>query len=396
MKKLTALLLVLAMLVTLAACTKKDEKKEPKDSTAPIETKAPAQLVDAPVLNINEIYGLSPEGQKATLANTLSLTDEDKAAVKEGNYKVAICMHQMDNDVNVMKVNTIKKILGDLGVEIIAVTDGQSSVEQMTTNLETVIAMKPNAIISIAYDVNAMVGIFEKVRDAGIKLVFFECAPTGFVSGQDYYALVSTDYYGSGRFAAEYMAYLLNYEGTVAMVYYDADVWTCNERDDAFRKVMDKYPNIKIVSEQGFADVSQADTCADAILAQYPDVDGIYATWDVPAEEVMASASAVGRNDLIITTVDLGDNAARVIAEDGMIKAVGAARSYEDGEAIAYATVYSLLDKELTDRYVATPTQGVARENVLDAYANCYQVNPSDMIIEIWEAVYGTWTSPLG
>ena len=72
------------------------------------------------------------------------------------------------------------------------------------------------------------------------------------------------------------------------------------------------------------------------------------------------------------------------------------ARSYEDGEAIAYATVYSLLDKELTDRYVATPTQGVARENVLDAYANCYQVNPSDMIIEIWEAVYGTWTSPLG
>lgn len=162
MKKLTALLLVLAMLVTLAACTKKDEKKEPKDSTAPIETKAPAQLVDAPVLNINEIYGLSPEGQKATLANTLSLTDEDKAAVKEGNYKVAICMHQMDNDVNVMKVNTIKKILGDLGVEIIAVTDGQSSVEQMTTNLETVIAMKPNAIISIAYDVNAMVGIFEK------------------------------------------------------------------------------------------------------------------------------------------------------------------------------------------------------------------------------------------
>lgn len=32
MKKLTALLLVLAMLVTLAACTKKDEKKEPKDS----------------------------------------------------------------------------------------------------------------------------------------------------------------------------------------------------------------------------------------------------------------------------------------------------------------------------------------------------------------------------
>ena len=35
MKKLTALLLVLAMLVTLAACTKKDEKKEPKKTRLP-------------------------------------------------------------------------------------------------------------------------------------------------------------------------------------------------------------------------------------------------------------------------------------------------------------------------------------------------------------------------
>lgn len=87
MKKLTALLLVLAMLVTLAACTKKDEKKEPKDSTAPIETKAPAQLVDAPVLTSTRSTASLPKAQKATLANTLSLTDEDKAAVKEGNYK---------------------------------------------------------------------------------------------------------------------------------------------------------------------------------------------------------------------------------------------------------------------------------------------------------------------
>lgn len=391
MKKKIALLLAMAIMGCCAggAVTAGAEEAE---TGAVVEEGTDS----APVLDINEIYGLSPEGQKATLASALELTDEDKEAIAAGDYKVAICMHQMDNDVNVMKVNTITDILTGLGIQIIATTDGQSSVEQMTANLETVISMKPDAIISIAYDVNAMVGIFEQVRDADIKLVFFECAPTGFVSGEDYYALVSTDYYGSGRFAAEYMAYLLNYEGTVAMVYYDADVWTCNERDDAFREVMEKYDGITVVSEQGFADASDAGTCADAIFAQYPDVDGIYATWDTPAEEVMASAVANGRDDLIVTTVDLGDNAARVIAEDGMIKAIGAARSYEDGEAIAYATVYALLDKELDNRYIATPTQGVNRDNVLDAYAGCYHVNPSDEIIAIWEEAFDiTWESPL-
>lgn len=394
MKKKLAMLLVMTMLgcgMSGAVIAGAEETEAASE-----ETIGNGETGEAPVLDISEIYGLSPEGQKATLASALELSDEDRAAIEAGDFTVAICMHQMDNDVNVMKVNTITDILTEMGVEIIATTDGQSSVEQMTTNLETVISMEPDLIISIAYDVNAMVGIFEQVRDAGIKLVFFECAPTGFVAGEDYYALVSTDYYGSGRFAAEYMAYLLNYEGTVAMVYYDADVWTCNERDEAFREVMEKYDGITIVSEQGFAETSDAGTCADAIFAQYPDVDGIYATWDVPAEEVMASATANGRDDLIITTVDLGDNAARVIAEGGMIKAIGAARSYDDGEAIANAAVYALLDKELENRYVATPTQGVIRDNVLDAYATCYHENPSDEIIAIWEDAYGTtWESPL-
>ncbi len=57
-------------------------------------------------------------------------------------------------------------------IDVIAVTDGESDVDTMITNLETVMAMSPDLVISIAYDVNAMVPIFEQVRDAGIKLVF--------------------------------------------------------------------------------------------------------------------------------------------------------------------------------------------------------------------------------
>jgi len=403
MKKAIFLLSCILLLSLFAGCSNNGSAPSLKPSAPAASSGASSKPTDSssspaaeePELDISRIYGLSPDGEEATLSTALNLTQEDLAKIAEGNYRVAICMHQVDNDVNAMKVDIIKKVLANSGVEVITVTDGQSSVEQMVNNLETVISMKPDLIISIAYDVNAMVPIFQQVRDAGIKLVFFECAPTGFVPGKDYYALVSTDYFGSGRFAAEYMAYSLNYEGTVGMVYYDADVWTCNERDQAFRDVMAKYPGIEIVMEAGFADPNQTGTTADAILAQYPDIDGIYTTWDTPADETIASAKAVGRDDLIITTVDLGENSARVIAEGGMIKAVGAARSFEDGETIANAALYALLEKNLAHRYIATPTQGVTQENVLDAYAGCFNVKPPDSLIKVWEAATGkTWTSP--
>ena len=344
---------------------------------------------EEPVLDINEIYGLSPAGDLAELAGDLSLTDEEVQKIKDGNFRVAICMHMLNNDVNVTKANLIKDTLESYGIDVIAVTDGESDVDTMITNLETVMAMSPDLIISIAYDVNAMVPIFEQVRDAGIKLVFFECAPTGFEAG-NYAALVSTDYYGNGRFAAEYMAYLLDYKGTVGIAYYDADVWTCNQRDQAFRDVMEKYPDIEVVADQGYADFNQAGVVGDAILAQYPDVDAIYATWDSPAEQIIESAVAVGRDDLIVTTVDLGDSSARIMAENGMIKAIGSPRSYEDGNAIAMSALYALIDKDLGSGYIATPTMGVTSENLLDAYKTIFNTEPDSAIVDLWNENIGS------
>lgn len=342
-----------------------------------------------PILDIDEIFGLSPDGQEAERAGDMTLTDEEKQKLEDGNFKVAICMHMMYNDVNVTKAKLIQETLESYGVEVIAVTDGESDVDTMITNLETVMAMEPDLIISIAYDVNAMVPIFEQVRDAGIKLVFFECAPSGFVAGEDYAALVSTDYYGNGRFAAEYMAYLMDYKGTVGIAYYDSDTWTCNQRDEAFRDVMEKYPDIEIVADQGYADYNQAGVVADAILAQYPDLDGLYATWDTPAEQCVESALAVGRDDLIITTVDLGESAARNMAEGGMIKAIGSPRSYEDGNAIAMSALYALIDKDLGSGYIATPTMGVTQENLLEAYKTIYNTEPDSAISDIWNETFG-------
>lgn len=354
---------------------------------------SPAPSGERPVLDITEVFGEGPGGEAPAAYSDLELTPEDQAKLKEGGFSVALNFHQLDNAVNYNKMQVAKGLLEENGVKVIATTDANSDANKLSNDVETTIGLNPDLIVSIAYDASANRPIFEKARDAGIKLVFMETAPNGFEGGKDYSALVSTDYAGNGRFAAEYMAYTLGYKGTVGVVYYDADLWSCNVRDQAFRDVIAKYPDMKIVADKGFAEIDKAGSVADAILAQYPDVDGMYATWDIPAEQIMASAKAVGRDDLVITTVDLGENSARVIAEGGMIKAVGAPRSHADGVAIAMSAMYALIDKPMPSSFVATPTMGAIQENVLDAYVAVFNQDPDPQLVQVWEQATGqTWT----
>lgn len=389
MRSLRSIAVGVIAAATLAACSSGAPAGPQTTSPQPTDGASQGPSGQEPVLDITEVYGKGPGGETAASYSDLELTDQDKEKLKAGNFSVALNFHQLDNAVNYNKLQVAKSLLEENGVKVIATTDANSDANKLSNDVETTIGLKPDLIVSIAYDASANRPIFEKARDAGIKLVFMETAPNGFVGGKDYAALVSTDYTGNGRFAAEYLAYLMNYKGTVGVVYLDADLWSCNVRDQAFRDVIAKYPDMEIVADKGFAEIDKAGSVADAILAQFPDVDAMYSTWDTPAEQIMASAKAVGRDDLLIATVDLGENTARVIAEGGMIKAVGAPRSHADGVALAMSAMYALIDKPLPSTFIGTPTMGAVQSNVLDAYKASYSQDPDPQLVAVWEQATG-------
>ena len=62
------------------------------------------------------------------------------------------------------------------------------------------------------------------------------------------------------------------------------------------------------------------------MLTRNADLDGIWAVWDVPAEGVINAIRTAGReNDVVVTTIDLGQNVAISLAQGGIVK--GSARS---------------------------------------------------------------------
>ena len=330
----------------------------------------------------SQILTKGPHGETGVDANTITISDEQKEAIKAGNFKVAICMHYGGNDWATAQLDAIKATCADLNMEVVAVTDANFSAEKQVSDIETVMALKPDAIISIPTDVVATADAYKRAIDSGIKVVFMDNAMEDMVGGKDYVSCVSADSYGNGVVAARLLGNKLNGSGKVGMVYYDADFFVTNQRDAGFRDTLkSEFPNIEIVVEQGFTDENGCNEQADAILTQFPNIDGIYASWDIPMEGILSSVRAAGKEGKIaLVAIDLGNNIALEIAK-GTVVGVGAQMPYDQGVAETKLAALSLIG-ESTPAYVVCPAMKVDKENVLDAYKAVYHVDAPSWLVE--------------
>ena len=346
-----------------------------------------AEIPDSGALTISEdipsgttILSQGPNGEEAISAKTLNLSEEDIAKVKEGKYKAAIVMHYAGNDWSKAQINGLEAAFKRMGIEVIAVTDGQFKAEKQVSDIETVLAKDPDIIVSIPVDPVSTAEAYKKAAAAGVKLVFMDNAPKGLVAGKDYISVVSADNYGNGVEAAEIMAAQLEEKGKIGVVFHDADFFVTRQRTEAFEKtIKEKYPNIEIIARSGITDPNTGEKIASAMLTKNPDLDGIFAVWDVPAEGVLSAARTAGRDDLVITTIDLGTNVSLDIAQGGIVKGLGAQLPYDQGIAEAILAGHALLGKE-TPPYVAVPSLNVTQENILESWKMVYHTDAPDVI----------------
>jgi ribose transport system substrate-binding protein len=329
------------------------------------------------------VLSKGPSGEDPSPASSVTLSDEEIAKIKGMNATAALVMHYGGNDWSRAQINGLQTEFAALGIKVIAVTDAGFKPEKQVADLETIMAQKPNIIVSIPTDPTATAAAYKAAADAGVKLVFMDNVPAGFKAGTDYVSVVSADNYGNGVASAHLMAKALNGEGEIGIVFHAADFFVTKQRYDAFRAtIASDYPNIKIVSEQGIGgpDFSgDAEKAASAILTSNPNVKGIWAVWDVPAEGVIAAARNAGRDDLVITTIDLGENVAISMAQNGFIKGLGAQRPYDAGVVEAKLAGYALLGKQ-APAFVALPALPVSRDNLLDAWKTVYSTEATDNI----------------
>jgi ribose transport system substrate-binding protein len=324
-----------------------------------------------------------PNGETPSPASSVTLTPEEITKIQGLKAKAAIVMHYAGNDWALAQIAGLKAQFAKMGIDVIAVTDAGFKPEKQVADIETILAQKPQIIVSIPTDPVSTASAYKKAADQGVKLVFMDNVPKGFGAGKEYISVVSADNYGNGVVAALLMAKFLKGKGQIGLVFHAADFFVTRQRYDGFKKtITDNYPGIKIAAEQGIGgpDFSgDGDKATSALLTSHRNLNGIWAVWDVPAEGAISAARSAGKDDLVITTCDLGLNVAIDMAQNGFIKGLGAQRPYDQGVTEALLAGYGLLGKQAPP-YVALPALAMTRDNLLEAWKEVYHSEAPDTV----------------
>jgi ribose transport system substrate-binding protein len=327
-----------------------------------------------------KVYSQGPNGEQAVPPSELSLSDEELQQIKDMHATAAISFHETGGYWDTAQRAGMESQFEKMGIEVVAITDADFKPEKQISDLETIMAQKPDVLVSIPTDPTAMAQAYQEVADAGTTIVFAENAPDGMVAGEDYVGVVSADSRGNGVASAHLLAKALGGEGKIGVMFHDADFFVTKQRYEAFMETIKEYPGIEVAVEQGLGGpdfVSESEKVASAMLLRNPDLDGLWGPWDQYAEGAIVAARDAGRDDIAMTTIDLGENVAIDMVTGGIVKGLGSQRPYDQGVNEAILAAYGLLDKKAPP-FVALPALPVTADNIAESWQQVYYQDPPE------------------
>jgi ribose transport system substrate-binding protein len=387
-RKFLMMAVTAALVVPLASCSSGGSKSA---TSTPASTTAAASGVTytdtggltrykSPVPLSNDITTRGQEGDVPVWNNQLQLTAAEVAKVKAGKYTAALVWHTSSPFMDALTLGATKTFAA-MGIKVVSVTNANLSDSTLASNVQTVLALKPDIILSISLDPVADAATFQPAVDKGVKLVFASVKPNAYVAGKQYTSLVTYDLTGLGNVTADAMGTDMGGKGKVGMIYYDADFYVTNEREKAFQdELASKYPGIKIVDKESMADTTKAEAITSDMLTKHPEIKAIFAPWDSPiAESVVAALKAAGRSDVKVYTIDLGNTNALDMAKSGNIQEETSTLAVEFGNSLAIAGVYGVLGKTAPPM-VIVPAFAVTKSNLSTGWASTFgQQLPSNI-----------------
>ena len=322
-----------------------------------------------------------PDGPPATAPDVFKFTPEEIVKLKDGHYTAGIVMHTMDAGWPKLQVEGITKTLKTFGIDVVAVTDAKFQPGQQIADLEQMIARKPNVIFSIPIDPQSQAAAYKKAAAAGIKLVFMDNVPAGMAPGKDYVSVTASDNEQNAAYAAKELAEAIGGKGEVGIVTLVYDYYySVAARKVGALKAFKEYPDIKVVDVGTFTSPEKAYNVATAMMTAHPDLKGIFAAWDTPAQQVVAAAKTLGRK-IVVTTNDLAPDSALNVAR-GEFLAVGAQRPYDQGVAEANSAAYALLGKDVPP-YISVATLRVKKIDLLSALKEVTKEEPPASVVKL-------------
>ncbi len=384
LKATTALLACITMsTMTFAADNIAADIQQPLWYTAPsAKTLELAKIDDLSSTVVSD----GQRGETGVLASTIQITDEQAAKIKAGNFTVGLSMGWLGDDWASEQLIGLKETFEKYGVKVVAETNANWDDAKQIADLETIAVLKPSLVVSIPLNGKTTAAAFKAIKAGGAQVVFIDQAVEGMDPGKDYVSIVSSDNLALGMYIADELAKSIGGKGEVAAMYFANDFYVTNLRYIGFvARLMAKYPGIKLVAAAGHDNPDKGQEVAQAVLARFPNLNGMYASWSIPAMGAVTAAQTAGLapDKFKIANENFDQIVAANMAKNGFIAGISSQRPYDQGVAEAKLGLLALIG-EKTPPYVVVPPLAVNRGNLPASYKTIYRKDlPAEMAADL-------------
>lgn len=330
-----------------------------------------------------EAVQMGPRGEEPTDAAELTVSDTAINALKQSGktYRVGT-FWQVQADTLTLMIEGLEETWKELGVpiEISGQTIANFDAQQQVNDINTLLAQDPDALVGILVDPEAVSTAIAEVNEQDVPIVFWDLP----AEGEEYNSIVTSAGRLAGCRSADAMAEHLGGEGKIAVMPLTFDFYPTDQRVEGFKERIAEYPGIEIVREDGATVYDDGLSVGEGILQAVPDLAGVFASWQDPAMGIVAAARAAGRDDLVVTTVDLSDTAAVEIASCGILKATAAQLPYDQGVAEAKSVV-NILAGEPNPEFIVTDTPLATHETLFEVYEQVFHNDPPQELVDAYE-----------
>jgi len=200
-------------------------------------------------------------------------------------------------------------------------TDGNNDANKQLSDIEDLIAKKPDLLIIAPLQTDAISPAYDMVKDAQIPMITIDRTLNDAPDGEYYKAMIVQDFVEVGRLGAQRAVDILTEQygepkGRILEITGTVGASPAVDQANGIREVLDEYPDIEIVDSQS-GDYNRATGRAvmDDFLNKYPegDIDVLITHCDDSALGALQAMRDAGREDLM----------GRIIAKDGLVTALG-------------------------------------------------------------------------
>ena len=229
--------------------------------------------------------------------------------------------------------------------------------------VEAVTAQQPDAILIAPTERTALAGPLQAAQDAGITVVLVDTIVDDPSIG---ISRIATDNVEGGRVAGEALVELIGGEGTVFVNTTQPGVSTVEERVQGFEEVIEGEPGIEYLgAEFNNDDPTRAAEITSAVLADNPDLAGIFATNLFSAEGAATALREAGAEEQVqLVGFDASPGQVAQL-EEGLVQALVAQNPREIGFQGVQTAVASLRGEPFEEQ-ITTPLTVVTQDNLDD------------------------------